>query len=396
MLNWKVLKHISGFLREIEPHDTYVSEKVIDNIHSVSSFIAKADTDSVQYKDDKIMLISDNNEGSLVNFNEKININNFAISIDIDNIIHHDHRKSGIYLWVTESKLTRGTLKGASNKFNGIMAGIEFAYNRINTVFTYNFGIDYTNREKHVIHDDNLNMKKLNDVKKITFKMIHTEKNLKLEVYGDDKLVSDTFKIFDPNYLKMDFNAYNLGITTVYEHPSESLTIKASNLLISERNESDQYHPVDLHTPLNDFIKTKSDDEIRLALANASHFINYLAAAFGVSDKSTIQSLVVKSIDSAKIAKDKVEEFVSSVAKNRKLSIKNNDNGINDKLKALEFDLNNINMRMMLLKKKIATITPSETDNTLLIIMASVIGVMSLIKVISFIISKKKSEIKKE
>ena len=289
------IERIYGFIVDQSPLDTHVKETLLTSFSNYEDLGKIATYTNVFSNDSRLFLSNENHhdKGSLINLTEKIATVDFSIKFTLDHLILKDSEVSGAYVWFTEKPITFGNFRNGPSKFKGFMGGVEFAHNKARLVFSYNHGEDYKGKEHVAIVYDKIDESKLEGVSELTIKIIHTRNNIKFEVYDGDVLLSDTFKINDPELVEMESETNHIGFTTYYEDIKPETILELKSFELYSRKEEDNYNNMDLHTEHNSHVYSKSTSTVIDATANVSHFLSYLTAVLGDAGMSSIEKLII-------------------------------------------------------------------------------------------------------
>ena len=211
----------------------------------------------------------------------------------VKNLVLKDIEKVGMYFWYTDVKLDKGSFKGGNPTFSGFIIGLEFSQEKADIAFSFNYGMDFSKIDP--MKYDHINPLLIYHLDQFKIKIIHTEKNLKVELYDENNaLLSDSFRIHGPMIMNKETHKKHFGITTVYENVPNDIHLDLKNLKISTREETEKYDHRDLHTEHNQYPRTKADDEIRGAIADVNHFLNYLTVVLGTSKDNAIVQMAIE------------------------------------------------------------------------------------------------------
>ena len=221
----------------------HVIETQLFSINNISSLDAHTKYTNVVKKNDHILLRSENGEGSLLNINEETSTDNWAFEFQVKNLVMNDVERAGMYLWYTDKEIVSGSYKGGNPIFNGFVTGIEFTKDRADIVFSFNYGLDFQNKELQTMRFDHINPLLIDHLDQLIIKVIHTEKNFKVEIYDLKKnLISDTFRIHEPMIMNKGMTRKHFAISTKYENCTDDIVFELTNINMNSRNENEDYY----------------------------------------------------------------------------------------------------------------------------------------------------------
>lgn len=257
----------------------------------------------------KIVLRSADGFGSLITLSNPNTTDNWAVEFKVPNMRLKRLQKAGLFLWYTRERLEEGPFKGVQGKFTGFMAGIEFAAERAELVFSYNYGLDYENKEMVTLHRDHINPDVLERVDEITVKIVHTVNNFIMELYSGGSLIADSFRIHD-TLLPVEDGGNHFALTTSYERCPDAVAFELEGFKILEREEGERYDPTNHHVLHNRFSRTEGGAEVLHAIANIEHFMAYAVNALGTGDTSAVSEMVVRLKDAVRLQRTGLDEVL--------------------------------------------------------------------------------------
>ncbi|KAI5181832.1 hypothetical protein NEOKW01_1989 [Nematocida sp. AWRm80] len=229
--------------------------------------------------------------GSILNFkNRNNNLDEWSIEIVFDepSLTHPDF--SGIYLWYTEDQVTHGNYKGGNGKFNGVLVGVEFVGKALDIVVSVNHGqIDYgTVKEDETELKDSPEPSIFKGHKELTLKVISTQKNFKIEIYGDDhKLLYDRVRYTSMTEIGTRLSGKYYSISTVYHTTKATEGILLKDIRLFSREEQEDYDPSVFHTEIPEITPrvphqvNHPEEEIQHTIAGIEHLTKYLRVVLG-------------------------------------------------------------------------------------------------------------------
>ncbi|KAI5186952.1 hypothetical protein NEHOM01_1818 [Nematocida homosporus] len=271
------LQLVSGFLREMPLNTIGLTEGQAHLINGIKR------SDGWQLKNGAA--------GSVVNFYNKNNDQDewsLEMVIKEPELTHPEF--AGVYLWYTEDPLTVGPYKGGWGKFNGVLAGIEFIGRSVDIVVSVNHGnADYAHsRSEDTELKDSPDPNVFRGHKELTFKVISTTKNFKIEIYGEDgKLIYDRIRYAAMTEIGTRLSGKYFGISTDYHSAKPSSSIILKKVHMNSREEGETYDPSKVHTEIPEIIPrvphevNHPEEEIQHAIAGIEHLAKYLRVVLG-------------------------------------------------------------------------------------------------------------------
>ncbi|ELA42795.1 uncharacterized protein VICG_00110 [Vittaforma corneae ATCC 50505] len=345
-----------GFLKgeEAAHHNSHVLESEITSINDQKTLEANSQFYNIRKMDGSIILRSSSGDGSLINIKEETTSDNWSTEFTVKNLMLKDIEKAGIYLWYLDKPLEKGNYKGGSPTFNGFVTGIEFSKERSDVVFAFNYGLDFGNKDMQTTRFDRINPTLIDHLDEFKVKIIHTEKNFKIELFDDKgNLFSDSFRIHEPLIMNKHSREKIFAITTKYEHCPSDIFFELKDLRILAREESDRYDMRDLHTEFNQYPRNKSDEELRLAIADVNHFMSYLAIVLGSKNNNNIVEMVLSIKKKLRILKDSLDSIAGIVNDRSKLDTASHENAMNSKINELESMASELARKIESIKRKV-------------------------------------------
>lgn len=244
-------------------------------------------------------------------------------------------QSASIYAWYT-TDMFLGNMPRET--FQGFVAGIEFVGDSVEVMLSiHENGQDKTVR-------DYLDSSVLNKFRDIRVKVIHTSKNMKVEIYHNTDLIYDHLRLLDQKYFGTHSEGGYLSITAAYAQVGEESAFKVSKIKLYKREEDNSYDPHEESTSISTHDTDR--DEVGHVLASLEHFMKYIDILFGeprgatvakaiVSTRKDIKKMdaIITKLDMALRAqeKQKTKELHDAVAK------------VEEKTRALQREMANIN-----------------------------------------------------
>lgn len=333
--------------------DAHLTESELLTIHDIPTLETYANYSNISKKNDYIALRSDNGEGSLLNIKEDITTDNWSFEFQVKNLVMNDVEKAGMYVWYTDKEIKSGTYKGGDTIFNGFITGIEFTKDRADIIFSFNYGLDFKNKELQTMRFDHINPSLIDHLDQLYIKIIHTEKNFKVEIYDSKKnLISDSFRIHEPLIMNKGPTKKHFAITTKYEHCSPDLFFELSNLKVNSRTETENYDHTHVAIEHNQYPRNKSDQEIRVAIADLSHFMNYLMVVLGSRSKNSIIEMTLEAKKKLRVLQTTIDGMIQEFTNIQGIDNAVKESTLKSKIADLESSLANNILRLENMKKK--------------------------------------------
>lgn len=265
---------------------------------------------------------------SELKFETKNPYENWSLELDISIPKLKYPERSTMRLWYSPDE--------ENDSFKGFVATINFIGKEIELSIHIHENKD--EEEKFVV--DYIDRSLLDDYEKITIKIIHTEKNIKLELLHEKTLIYDHLRLLDKKY----FGKHNLGgkfkITADYNHKKNNQKINLYDARLYERKESDNYNVNYDEVPTNNEEEEKY--EVSGTVASLEQFIKYWDVIFGVPKGITIAKL-------AKAGRNdyiKLGNEIEKVRKGLQQTKKIDDMVLYEKIANLESFIKNVERKM--------------------------------------------------
>lgn len=375
-----LLSTVYSFYEAPEPINTHVNETTLVDIKDLKSLESFSKYENVRLINDSFVLRDSNGNGSQISFKEMDNLPNWSFEFTVKNLILKDIENAGFYLWLTKDKLEKGGYNGGSYKFDGFVIGVDFNKERAAIAFSYNYGLDYEKIGHSAMKFDCINPILIENLEYFKFKVIHTDKNFKLEIYDDkNHLLSDHFRMLDPSLGSPDLKKH-FAITTTYSNVPLDIHFDLKEIKLNSRVETEDYDQRNVHTDHNIFPRSKEEEELRTALASVDFFSNYLSHTLGTESKNLIIEMLLNSKKKTKATKILLEKSLSSVNDLNSSSSVINDEILYKKMLKLEKSLDDVSYQIDIFNyklKRMITKKPSKLSfNFFLIIIAIVLVIM--------------------
>lgn len=240
---------------------------------------------------------------------------------------------SSIHAWYTD-KLVDGVIP--KDDFHGFVAGLEFVGRSVEV-----FVAVRENSNEKVVRDY-FEFGLIEDLEKIRIKVIHTSKNMKVEIYNDKDIIYDHLRLLDQKYFGVHTAGGHLTLIAHYVQVDKSDAFKVSLMSLNKRQETDKYDP---HRVEVLFVEGHDADkqELRSVVADFEHFMKYIEMVFGDPQGSTMtRSVVGAKTDMSKLGK--VLAQLDTLIRSRQNL---NTQELHNTLERLEVEIRNLQKEMM-------------------------------------------------
>ncbi|KAM0672230.1 hypothetical protein CWI42_081570 [Ordospora colligata] len=301
---------------------------------------------------DGLSLRRHTDEGGLVAFLEPNPHEEWSFSYTFTNAALRFPHIGGVYLWYTSEIPDQGEYKGGNDKFDGIMAGLEFRGAQPEIVMAFNNGEESLKGSEDMnLHRDVINPARLRGVNDITVKVISTKKNFKVELYDGDRLLYDSFRYHgNGNSIKIGSGKY-FNITSFYDRAPSNSVYKLRNAELFERIETDEYTIHAIHAPyVNEGPRSPDsvmheEEEIRHLVSKTEYLHNYLQLIIGDINDTSFDKILHTLHEQQKQVMKKMDEITASSGKS---------GTVDTKLMSLSENMNSIDIRIQKIQKAFA------------------------------------------
>ncbi|OAG33471.1 hypothetical protein NEIG_01969 [Nematocida sp. ERTm5] len=250
-------------------------------------------------------ILRNGNSGSILNLTNK-NADHDEWSLEIKfkapQLIHPEF--AGLYFWYTEEPIKHGGFKGASGRFNGVMAGLEFIGKSVDIVVSVNHGEnDYTNlKPEETELKDSPDPSIFKGHTDLILKIISTAKNFKIEVYDANRnMLYDRVRYTSMTEIGSRLSGKYFGLTTDYSSTkaTENNGFHLQRLDLFEREETEEYDPDAYHTEVADTTPRlpheipHTNEEIQHTISGIEHLTKYLRVVLGDPQSRPVAENVV-------------------------------------------------------------------------------------------------------
>ncbi|KAI5179492.1 hypothetical protein PAEPH01_2664, partial [Pancytospora epiphaga] len=174
---------------------------------------------------------------------------NWSFTFAINEIHLDADEHAAIYLRYTKEKPLIGFYKGGEGVFEGMVIGAEFNGKTMDVVYAVNNGLDLSNNNSFETRRDKIDPARLRGVDELTFKIICTEKNLKVEIFDGSRLVYDRFKMYNVEKTKLNKSGMHFGLIADYPNASSRKAFVLKKAQLYSRTETKDYTATKTYVP---------------------------------------------------------------------------------------------------------------------------------------------------
>lgn len=226
-----------------------VTETAIENFNYIPKIYNKhIGIQNVVLKPKELYLKSGLAKQSLLRWDPPNETENWSFSFKFNELNLASTESAGIYLRYTEEMPLIGNFMGGEGVYHGAVAGMEFQGKTVNIVYAKNEGLDYGHSEDLIVKRDEVNPIRFKDIKEITMKVISTDKNFKVEIYNEDKLVYDNFRLYNMGEEGLNKKAKYFGIIANYKNTSSGKAFVLKKAQLYKRIENKTYNVYKVYT----------------------------------------------------------------------------------------------------------------------------------------------------
>ncbi|KCZ81732.1 hypothetical protein H312_00911 [Anncaliia algerae PRA339] len=358
------------FLFLIQILGSEVEETLIHNVGYNGRDINSLVLDGVEIQHNELLFHNKDNKKSHLRIKNTIPEQNWSAEIDMSVPKLDYPSQSGLYFWYTKKEIEGETIN--KEDFHGFVAGIEFVGNTTEVIVAI-----HENKEHPKVVKDFLDPNLLKDQNKITFKVIHTLNNIKIEIYSNGFLIYDHLRLLDNEYFGEHDENGHVSIIYASSQTQRSDGIKISGIRINKRVENDNYDILkEVNLPKES--NTEKDKlEVGMAVAKLDHFFRYVQLIFGKPSGATLAKMIVNSKQDVKKFSEEIKNLKNVISNQKQLSSKDLYLTANK----LESRIRDLQKEMMELQRSVRLIV--EEDNKLAInlyyvLLAAVFGVIGM------------------
>lgn len=280
------------------------TETPIDKYNQSLINISKSVLNHAQEHESTYILRDNDGSGSLITFKDENESQEWAASFQFQVPTLKFSEKAYITFWYTNNGFIDGDYYGHDGTFEGIMFGLELTHNMAEIILSLNDGRDYVNYEDLAMRE----FFKLENLKgNITFKLVYTKKNMKLEVYNNNKLVYDALRFYDTTVLHFIGGHKVFSVTSRYNNVGIDKHFTLLDFKVYDRIESENYDARSMEvTGLH-----HSDHELEHTIANLEFFLGYLKYVIGTPTGSTIIKGLILLNEEISKEKEKIEQLMT-------------------------------------------------------------------------------------
>lgn len=301
------------------------------------------DLTNVIVKPDKLIMRSSVEESSMIRWDIPNKADDWSFEVEFNEPNLNSNEKTTLYMFYTKEKPFIGSFKGSASIFHGFAAGIEMQGKAFELGYSRNDGKDYHNLDHSYIIMDSLNPRRFKNSKTLKMKIISTNKNFKVELSEDGKIIYDNFKILNENDLKFNKKGLYLGLFASYDNVSSGKALEITNAQFFTRKETSEYD-VDKSYMIRTIPTALKKSEIQHSDIDVKEFIFKSYKVFkdtqhllGVLPNSTISEVeeeMLKEIEHLHTRSKKLSEALD--LKNNNLKSPRNLNEIEQKIQSLQ------------------------------------------------------------
>ena len=252
---------------------------------------------------------------------------------------------AAIYAWYTTDMFSGNMAKKES--FHGFVAGLEFIGDSVEVMLSI-----HENGEDKTVRDY-FDFSILNGFRDVRVKVIHTSKNMKVEIYHNTDLVYDHLRLLDQKYFGTHSEGGYLSMTATYAQVGKEDAFKVSEIKFYRREEDDDY---DIHKMAASLNTHDADrDEIGHVLASLEHFMKYIDILFGHPRGATVAKAIVsvrKDMKNMDAMVAKLDMMLKAQEKLRTKELHNAVTKLEEKIRILQREMANINFYSRQMKNK--------------------------------------------
>lgn len=185
---------------------------------------------------------------------------NWSFEIIFNNLSLANEESAELYLRYMAEKPLLGSYEGGQEIFNGMMIGLRFSGKSVTIVYGKNDGQDFSVVGDFHTIKDHVNPRRFKDVKEYRLKIISTNLNIKAEIYDNDTLIYDHFKLFDVEKHGLYKPGKYFGIIAHYGNTPSSKSFVLRGAQLFKRIEKASYNKYTNHTkPLDTKVRAIAD-----------------------------------------------------------------------------------------------------------------------------------------
>ncbi|KAI4291335.1 hypothetical protein PAPHI01_0609 [Pancytospora philotis] len=244
------LLHLHSSPADAKAHNLGVTERLVDGIrYFVGTKDSSIEIQNVVEKNERLYMRSGLETHALMRWENPCATDNWAFSFAFNKPHLASDEIAGIYLRYTAEPQLIGNFKGGASVYDGLMLGFEMHGAVPSVAYAMNKGKDYdAAAAKKVVSYDEITPARLRDVEDLTFKIISTSKNLKVEVYGGDELIYDNFRVYTTGELGVNKAGGYFSIVANYAGVSSAKAFELRSAELFERAEGTDYATAKSHT----------------------------------------------------------------------------------------------------------------------------------------------------
>lgn len=296
-------------------------------------------------KDKHLHLWSSGDEKAHITFNHKNPERNWSFEFVTSVLRLRYPQSAAIYAWYTTDVFSGNIPRRET--FQGFVAGIEFVGDSVEVMLSiHENGKDKTVR-------DYLDSSVFNEFRDIRVKVIHTSKNMKVEIYHNSDLIYDHLRLLDQKYFGTHSEGGYLSMTATYAQVGEEDAFKVSRIKLYKREEDDSYNPYEETASTS--THNTDREEVGHVLGSLEHFMRYIDILFGQPRGATVAKAIVNTRKDIKKMDAIIKKLDIALRAQEKLKTKELHDAVaklENKIRTLQREMANINFYSRQMKNK--------------------------------------------
>lgn len=242
---------------------------------------------NVMVKSEKLLMRSSVDESAMVRWEIKNHSKSWSFVFEFNELNLESRESASISLFYTKEKPMIGSFKGGPSIFHGFVVGLQFHGKNVELMYARNDGKDFSHIDDYATLTDSLSPQRFLDLETLKLKLICTDKNFKVEIYNQDKLLYDNFRHFTKDYLKHSKEENYFSIFADYRHTSSGKAFELRNAQLYHRDETADYSVTksnmeEIKTKIRSLEEIKHpDSDVQSLLFKLSAVTGYIKAILG-------------------------------------------------------------------------------------------------------------------
>lgn len=203
---------------------------------------------NVTVKPEKLVMRSTIDDGSMIRWDLPNHTDEWSFVFDFNELNLEARESASIFMFYTTEKPVIGQFKSGPSKYHGFAVGLEFMGKRIELAHASNDGKDYIGLEDDVLLVDSPDPKRFENLESLKMKVICTKKNLKVEIYNEDKLLYDSFRFFGKEYTEYGKAGGYISLFADYKNVSSGKAFEIRGAQLYQREEGPNYSTTKINT----------------------------------------------------------------------------------------------------------------------------------------------------